>query len=59
MLRAAQAAAKEGMESTKQFEAKFGRAKTQRSTIGLQDAGATSVWVIFRAMADYVEHALA
>ena len=55
MLRAAEAAAKAGMERTKEFEAKFGRAKTQRSSIGFQDAGATSVWVIFRAMADFCD----
>lgn len=56
MLRAAQAAALEGVEYTKKVEAKFGRAKTQSSTIGLQDAGATSVWVIFKAMADFIEN---
>lgn len=55
MLRSAQAAAASGVESTKHFEAKFGRAKTQGTTIGYQDAGATSVWVILKAMADFVE----
>lgn len=53
-LEAAEQAAREGMERTKQFEAKFGRSKTQSSTIGYQDAGATSVWVIFRAMNEYL-----
>ena len=57
MLRAGEAAALSGVEYTKQVEAKFGRAKTQRSTIGLQDAGATSVWVILKAMADFLDHA--
>lgn len=47
-------AAKKGMESTRNFEAKFGRAKTQGTTIGCQDAGATSVWIIFKAMYDFV-----
>ena len=55
MLRAGEAAALAGVESTKTFEAKFGRAKTQATTIGFQDAGATSVWVILKAMADFVE----
>lgn len=55
MLRSAQAAAEAGVESTKNFEAKFGRAKTQGTTIGFQDAGATSVWVIMKAMADFIE----
>lgn len=55
MLRAGEAAAKEGVESTKHFEARFGRAKTQGTTIGCQDAGATSVWVILKAMADFTE----
>ena len=50
MLRAGEAAALAGVESTK-----FGRAKTQGTTIGFQDAGATSVWVILKAMADFVE----
>lgn len=57
MLRAAAAAAKAGMERTREFEAKFGRAKTQSSSIGFQDAGATSVWVIFQAMADFCTQA--
>lgn len=55
MLRAGEEAALKGVESTKNFEAKFGRAKTQGTTIGFQDAGATSVWVITKAMADFIE----
>lgn len=55
MLRAAEAAAGAGVESTKRFEAKFGRAKTQGTTIGFQDAGATSVWVMLNAMAGFME----
>lgn len=53
MLDKAQEAARCGMESTKDFEAKFGRAKTQGTTIGFQDAGATSVWIIVKAMYEY------
>ncbi len=55
LLQKAAEAAEKGMESTKDFEAKFGRAKTQSSTIGFQDAGATSVWVIFKTMSAYVQ----
>lgn len=54
LLHKAAEAAKKGMESTCNFEAKFGRAKTQGTTIGCQDAGATSVWIIFKAMYDFV-----
>lgn len=53
MLEKAQEAAEKGVESTKNFEAKFGRAKTQGTTIGFQDAGATSVFIIMKAMYEY------
>lgn len=53
MLEKAETAALNGVESTKNFEAKFGRAKTQGTTIGFQDAGATSVWIIMKAMHTY------
>lgn len=53
MLEKAQEAAYKGMESTKKLEAKFGRAKTQGTTIGFQDAGATSVWIIMKSMYEY------
>ncbi len=53
-LEAAEQAAKDGLERTKSFEAKFGRAKNQSSTIGYPDAGAASVWIIFRAMREYL-----
>lgn len=52
---AAEAGAMQGVENTKHCEAKYGRSKTQATTIGFQDAGATSVWVIFRAMRDFVK----
>lgn len=49
-------AAKTGMEYTKQCVARFGRAKSYgKASIGLQDAGATSVWIIFQAMADWAD----
>jgi len=48
--------AKWGMEYTKQCKARFGRAKYYgKKAIGLQDAGATSVYLIFDAMAKWVE----
>jgi len=54
MLAAAAAAAREGMERTKEYQAKFGRAKSlMERAIGHQDAGATSVWIIFEAMRDF------
>lgn len=57
MKRAAQRA-KEGMEYTRECVAKFGRAKSYgEKSIGLQDAGATSVWIIFQAMSDWVNQA--
>jgi dihydroxyacetone kinase-like protein len=57
MERAAQRA-KEGMESTRECVAKFGRAKSYgEKSIGLQDAGATSVWIIFQAMSDWMNGA--
>ena len=55
LLNAAEEAAEKGMEDTKNYAAKFGRAKSllERS-IGFQDAGATSVWIIFKTMKNYV-----
>ena len=56
MLGAAEQAAREGMENTKNYVAKYGRAKSlMERAIGYQDAGATSVWLIFRAMHAYAE----
>ena len=55
LLAAARDAAEKGMEETKNYAAKFGRAKSlMERSIGFQDAGATSVYLIFSAMADYV-----
>jgi len=56
MLKAAEKAAEQGVEDSKQYVAKFGRAKSlMERAIGYQDAGATSVWLIFQGMREYVE----
>lgn len=56
MLQAAEKSAKQGMEDTKKYQAKYGRAKSlMERSIGHQDAGATSVWVIIRSMREFVE----
>lgn len=57
LLSAAAESARQGMEATKNYQAKYGRAKSlQERSIGYQDAGATSTWIIFRAMAEYVQN---
>lgn len=49
-------AAEQGVEDTKKYVAKFGRAKSLMDrAVGFQDAGATSVSIIFRAMYDFVK----
>ena len=56
MLDEATAAAAAGVEATKNYQAKFGRAKSlMERAVGFQDAGATSAWIIFRSMAEYVK----
>lgn len=56
MMCEAEVAARIGMESTKNMTAKFGRAKSlMERSIGYQDAGATSVYLIFQGMREYVE----
>ncbi len=56
MLKAAEEAARQGMENTKNYVAKFGRAKSlMERAIGHQDAGATSVYLIFQGMREFVE----
>jgi len=55
-LKAAEEAARQGMEDTKKYVAKFGRAKSLlERAIGYQDAGATSVYLIFQGMREFVE----
>lgn len=47
---------KNGVEYTKTITAKLGRAKYfQDKSIGYQDAGATSVYIIFQAMSNWIE----
>jgi len=56
MLQAAVKAAARGVEDTKKYQAKFGRAKSlMERAVGFQDAGATSIWLIFRSMGEFVE----
>lgn len=56
MLKAGEEAARMGMEQTKGMTAKFGRAKSlMERAVGYQDAGATSVYLIFQGMREYVE----
>jgi len=56
MLQAAVKAAAQGVEDTKKYHAKFGRAKSlMERAVGFQDAGATSVWLIFLSMSEFVE----
>lgn len=56
MLKMAEEGARQGMENTKNYVAKFGRAKSLlERAIGHQDAGATSVYLIFQGMREFVE----
>lgn len=55
-LRKAENAAAEGVEASKDYIAKFGRAKSLgERAIGHQDAGATTVSIIFKSMKEWVE----
>ncbi len=55
LLAAAADAAARGVEDSKKYTAKFGRAKSLlERAVGFQDAGATSVMLIFRAMKNYI-----
>ena len=48
-------AAQDGVQYTKAVKARFGRAKYfGGKAIGLQDAGATSIWIIFRSMSEWI-----
>jgi dihydroxyacetone kinase phosphoprotein-dependent L subunit len=58
-LKEAVAAAHAGVEKTKEYTAAFGRAKALgERAIGHQDAGATSVSIIFEAMTGWLERNL-
>lgn len=49
-------AAEEGVENTKNYIARFGRAKSlMERAIGYQDAGATSVSILFTSMYRYLQ----
>ena len=55
-LELAEQSAQNGVENTKKYIAKFGRAKSLlERAIGYQDAGATSVWIIIRSMCEWVK----
>lgn len=55
LLAQAEQAALQGVENTKKYTAKFGRAKSLLDrSIGFQDAGATSIWLIFKSMREFV-----
>jgi len=57
-LKSAEEKAEQGVERTKEFVAKFGRAKSMgERAIGYQDAGATTVYIIFKSMREWVEKA--
>ena len=59
MLKAAEEAARCGMEDTKKYVAKFGRAESLlERAISHQDTGATSVYLIFQGMREFVEGAI-
>lgn len=52
----AESAALEGVKATRDYIAKFGRAKSLgERAIGHQDAGATTVSIIFKSMKEWVE----
>lgn len=52
----AETAANQGVENTKDFVAKFGRAKSLgERAVGHQDAGATTVSIIIKSMKEWVE----
>lgn len=56
MLKEAEKAAKQGVEDTKKYQARFGRAKSlMERAVGHQDAGATSVWLILQGMREFAE----
>ena len=55
MLRAGEAGARSGMEKSKEYVARFGRAKSLGArAVGHQDAGATSTWLILLEMKNFI-----
>lgn len=56
MLKAAEEYAAQGVENTKNCVARFGRAKSLgERALGYQDAGATSTWLIFQGIREFVD----
>ena len=56
LMQKASEAAKEGVEKTKQYIAKYGRAKSlMERAIGYQDAGATSTYFILKSMYEFLK----
>lgn len=56
VIKKAEGAALTGVEATKNYVAKFGRSKSLgERALGHQDAGATSVWLIFKSMREWLE----
>ncbi len=55
VIEAASKAAEQGVEDSKKYIAKFGKAQyLGERAVGFQDAGATSISIIFKAMAKYL-----
>ena len=55
VIKTASKAAMQGVEDSKKCIAKFGKAQyLGERAVGFQDAGATSVSIIFTAMAEYL-----
>lgn len=55
-LRKAEEAAEQGMLNTKNMIARFGRGKfLVNRALGCQDAGATTIWLMFQGMREYIE----
>ena len=56
-LKIAEERAGQGVEKTKEYIAKFGRAKSLgERAVGHQDAGATTVYIIFKSMREWIEN---
>lgn len=54
-LKKAEESAGAGVEKTKDYVAKFGRAKSLGNrAIGHQDAGATTIWIMFKSMSTWI-----
>jgi dihydroxyacetone kinase len=55
-LKVSEKASEQGMLDTKSMTAKFGRGKfLSDRALGCQDAGATTIWITFKSMREYME----